>query len=218
MRGIMLASASLILMAIGGPASAQRSDEIICELTGDCEKFEVAEDQLLDAGEQAGFSFTRPGSKPSATAGAAKSGVRSASVDVSRPAPRYGKPKAGNGGKAVVVRPARGSAEMRVNFALGSAQVLPDSQEEITAFATALQSPALAGKRFRVEGHTDATGAPERNAALSQERAEAVAAALKAQGIDASRIETKGYGQEKPLPGQGRLSAQNRRVELVPIG
>jgi outer membrane protein OmpA-like peptidoglycan-associated protein len=119
--------------------------------------------------------------------------------------------------KGPVRRVARGASEMRVNFALGSAQLLPSSRDEIEAFVTALQSPALSSKRFRVEGHTDASGARDVNERLSQERAEAVATLLKSKGIDSGRIEAKGYGPDKPLPGVAKTSPQNRRVELVPI-
>lgn len=70
--------------------------------------------------------------------------------------------------------------------------------------------------RFTVEGHTDSTGNKARNQVLSQERADAVKAYLVEKGISPSRLETKGYGQEKPIASnktaQGRTL--NRRVEI----
>ncbi len=49
-----------------------------------------------------------------------------------------------------------------------------------------------------IEGHTDNTGAANYNLSLSERRANAVAAALRATGILSSRITTKWYGESHP--------------------
>lgn len=71
--------------------------------------------------------------------------------------------------------------------------------------------------RLRIEGHTDNVGDTSSNQGLSQNRAEAVRDYLVGQGIDASRLEAVGMGEEHPVADNyteaGR--AQNRRVELV---
>jgi len=74
--------------------------------------------------------------------------------------------------------------------------------------------PAL---KLSIDGHTDATGAAERNRTLSKERAEAVRAALLAKGIAAERLSAQGFGPDKPLADNGSEEgrAKNRRVELV---
>lgn len=68
-----------------------------------------------------------------------------------------------------------------------------------------------------VEGHTDSTGNRQANAKLSQDRAAAVAKYFEASGVEADKIETKGYGFQKPIASnkskEGR--AQNRRVDVV---
>lgn len=69
-----------------------------------------------------------------------------------------------------------------------------------------------------VEGHTDAVGSSQLNKELSQARADSVKQFLaSATSIDAERIETEGFGYEKPITTnktpQGR--AQNRRVDIV---
>lgn len=68
----------------------------------------------------------------------------------------------------------------------------------------------------RIVGHTDATGSASYNEKLSKKRADAVAAYLEEQGIDASRITTQGMGESTPVATneteEGR--AQNRRVEV----
>ncbi|HET9551695.1 MAG TPA: OmpA family protein [Anaeromyxobacteraceae bacterium] len=68
-----------------------------------------------------------------------------------------------------------------------------------------------------VEGHTDNTGAADYNKYLSGERAKAVKAYLVKKGVDAGRLDSKGFGQEKPVADnktkEGR--EQNRRVEFT---
>jgi OmpA-OmpF porin, OOP family len=66
------------------------------------------------------------------------------------------------------------------------------------------------------EGHTDAVGTDAYNQRLSERRAAAVKDYLVKGGISASRIETAGFGESRPVASnetaEGR--AQNRRVEL----
>lgn len=70
---------------------------------------------------------------------------------------------------------------------------------------------------LEIQGHTDNKGTVEYNNGLSVRRATSVADYLKANGIAASRITTKGYGLSAPKYSndteQGR--AQNRRVEFL---
>jgi outer membrane protein OmpA-like peptidoglycan-associated protein len=67
-----------------------------------------------------------------------------------------------------------------------------------------------------VEGHTDNVGTAESNNLLSQRRAEAVAAELKADGLSSNRLTVKWYGETQPkadnATAEGRAS--NRRVEF----
>ena len=67
-----------------------------------------------------------------------------------------------------------------------------------------------------ISGHTDNTGMADKNQALSEERANAVASYLIKNGVDAERIKSTGYGDTKPVADNktpaGR--AKNRRVEL----
>ena len=69
------------------------------------------------------------------------------------------------------------------------------------------------------KGHTDSTGDPESNKTLSLDRAEAVKALLVAGGIDARRIDTAGWGQEKPIASNDTEDgkAKNRRTELTVV-
>ncbi len=69
----------------------------------------------------------------------------------------------------------------------------------------------------KVSGHTDNTGWPQRNLALSRQQAQAVANYLWRQGIDASVLYATGYGDQRPIANnntaQGR--AMNRRIEIT---
>lgn len=74
-------------------------------------------------------------------------------------------------------------------------------------------------KRVRIEGHTDNRGTPEYNLDLSKRRAASVLRYLSEHGVEAARLESEGYGMDKPIADnkteQGR--AKNRRVEFVVV-
>jgi peptidoglycan-associated lipoprotein len=71
--------------------------------------------------------------------------------------------------------------------------------------------------RIRIEGNCDERGTNEYNMALGQRRAESAKKYLVNLGIDANRLETISYGEEKPLLfGHDEYSwAQNRRDDFV---
>lgn len=76
------------------------------------------------------------------------------------------------------------------------------------------------GLKLEVEGHTDSVGSDEYNQKLSEERGESVRAYLTGQGMAASAVTSKGFGEGQPVAtndtSKGRQ--QNRRVELVISG
>ncbi|PYO29498.1 MAG: peptidoglycan-associated lipoprotein Pal [Gemmatimonadetes bacterium] len=74
-------------------------------------------------------------------------------------------------------------------------------------------NPAL---RIRISGHCDERGSDEYNLALGNRRATAAKQYLVSHGIDASRVETVSYGEERPIdPGHNEEAwAKNRRDEV----
>ena len=69
---------------------------------------------------------------------------------------------------------------------------------------------------FAVKGYTDTTGSVSGNLKLSDKRANAVKNYLVENGIDASRLTAKGYGQDSPIDTNDTRDgrANNRRVEV----
>ena len=67
-----------------------------------------------------------------------------------------------------------------------------------------------------IEGHTDVRGSAEYNLSLGQKRAEAVAQALRQNGVPAGVIDAVSYGKERPAaPGDSDTAhAQNRRATI----
>ncbi|HIC90516.1 MAG TPA: peptidoglycan-associated lipoprotein Pal [Syntrophaceae bacterium] len=68
-----------------------------------------------------------------------------------------------------------------------------------------------------IEGHCDERGTAEYNLALGERRATSAKSFLTSLGVDANRLATISYGEEKPLdPGHNEEAwAKNRRVHFV---
>lgn len=103
-----------------------------------------------------------------------------------------------------------------IHFATDSATLAADSKETLAQMAELLKSkPSL---KVYIVGHTDNTGSLAHNLTLSQQRAEAVVAALhKDYGIDSGRMAAKGMASYGPVASNHSQAGQalNRRVELV---
>jgi len=72
-------------------------------------------------------------------------------------------------------------------------------------------------RTVQIEGHTDNTGSREHNEALSEERADSVAAFLVEQGVDRRRIQTRGLAFDYPVATNDTAAGRqlNRRVEII---
>jgi outer membrane protein OmpA-like peptidoglycan-associated protein len=113
------------------------------------------------------------------------------------------------------------SVSLTVEFATASTDLTPQARRTLDQLGRALTSQDLAQFHFRIEGHTDTVGSPEYNKALSQRRADAVAAYLEQNfGVAANRLQAVGLGQDGllvPTPPQ-TANAQNRRVKVINLG
>ncbi|RZJ12499.1 MAG: DUF4398 domain-containing protein [Rubrivivax sp.] len=101
-----------------------------------------------------------------------------------------------------------------VLFEFGRAEIKPQAQEAIAKLANYLKQHP--DRRVLIEGFTDSVGSDQANLTLSQRRSQAVAAALSAQGVDPTRVDTRGYGEAYPVASNTSTSdrAMNRRVEV----
>ena len=101
-----------------------------------------------------------------------------------------------------------------IHFDLDKSNIRSDDMGGLDQKVAILQAnPDL---RIRVGGHCDERGSDEYNLALGNRRAQAAKQYLVSHGIDASRIETQSWGEERPLVDGHDESAwsQNRRDEF----
>jgi outer membrane protein OmpA-like peptidoglycan-associated protein len=102
----------------------------------------------------------------------------------------------------------------RLLFATGSATLEASSNEQLINVADIMR--AYPKVSIRIGGYTDNTGDPSANQKLSEDRANNVMNELTKLGVEPSRMDAKGYGDEHPVASnetaEGR--ARNRRISL----
>lgn len=105
-------------------------------------------------------------------------------------------------------------AATAIQFDLGKATVKKTSHKLLDEIVKILND--YPDYNMSIEGHTDNTGSAEKNMTLSKERAAAVKNYFIAQGIDASRLTSEGYGDTKPVESNKTAAgrAKNRRVAM----
>ena len=99
-------------------------------------------------------------------------------------------------------------------FDTGKASIKFQSAEVLNQIINVLKK--YPKSRFRIEGYTDSTGNKQRNITLSQNRADAVKIYLIQGGIASDRLESIGYGPDKPIASNKTRKGRelNRRVEI----
>ena len=106
-----------------------------------------------------------------------------------------------------------------VTFATDSSNINPAFYEVLGSVSVVLQK--YQSTVIEVAGHTDSDGSVEYNQALSERRAESVAAYLRSQQVMGQRIITLGQGELRPVASNATAAGKqaNRRVELtlVPV-
>jgi outer membrane protein OmpA-like peptidoglycan-associated protein len=178
-----------LLLAAASPLPAHATDPVVLKNN------QITESALIDA-----LSIEAP----DATGGTVR-GFKPAAPGAATPA---APPKAAGPGRA----------NLLITFETNSASLSDDSQAALDAVGKALQSDALAGLTFRVEGHADSRGDAEANRTLSQMRAEAVVKYLVGKhGVLPERLQPQGKGSDEPL-NKARVDApENRRVTIVTV-
>lgn len=151
-----------------------------------------------------GITMTSPGAAAAARAGQDSGAVHAAST-APAPRPAAGAPGCNGSGRAVA---------LDIRFALDSDKVDPSDYAELGNLADAMRDPSLAACDFVLEGHTDASGAPGYNMALSHRRAASVQEFLTALGIRSDRLTPIGKGDTELLDSRDPLSGVNRRVQI----
>jgi OOP family OmpA-OmpF porin len=102
----------------------------------------------------------------------------------------------------------------KILFETDKAVIKSDSEGVLDAVAKAAnECPAV---RMEIGGHTDSRGRDAYNQELSEARANAVKTYLANAGVDASRLDAKGYGETQPIASNKNRDgrAQNRRIEF----
>lgn len=102
-----------------------------------------------------------------------------------------------------------------VFFDFDKSDITPEAARIIREAAKAYKEDRTV--RIMATGHTDSAGASAYNQRLSERRAEAVRAALVAEGVNARHIRTaaEGEGNQLVSTGDGVREPQNRRTEIV---
>lgn len=102
----------------------------------------------------------------------------------------------------------------KILFDVGKADLKAESRASLDKIAGVLKKYEKTD--LTVAGHTDSTGTASLNKDLSDRRAMSVRSYLVEKGVPSSRLETVGFGPDKPITSndtaEGR--AQNRRVEI----
>ena len=100
-------------------------------------------------------------------------------------------------------------------FDSGRANLKPGAEKALENLAQLMKRQPQG--EISIEGFTDSTGSEEVNRRLSEQRAQAVKQALVARGIEASRIDARGYGPAFPVASNDTPTGRqlNRRVEVV---
>jgi len=101
-----------------------------------------------------------------------------------------------------------------IYFASDSAEITPESEKRLEKCWAAIQTHPY--EKIVIKGHTDSTHTQEYNLELSLRRAQAVAEWLIEQGMDGNQLESKPYGESRPVADNSTVEgkALNRRVEI----
>lgn len=100
-------------------------------------------------------------------------------------------------------------------FAPGRSDILPSAYAELDKLVLVMSAEPRS--KWMIEGHTDATGNPEKNRQLSLKRANAVLDYFAERGISRLRFKVRGVGADDPIADNSTETgrAKNRRVKII---
>ncbi len=104
-----------------------------------------------------------------------------------------------------------------VEFDTAKATIRPESFPRLDAVVEYMTHKK--SSRIEISGHTDNVGKKAANKSLSQRRAEACRKYLISKGIDGSRIQAAGFGDEQPIASNDTAEGRqkNRRIEATEL-
>jgi OmpA-OmpF porin, OOP family len=104
-----------------------------------------------------------------------------------------------------------------VTFDTGKATIRPESFARLDRVVEYMTHKKQT--RIEVSGHTDNVGNPVNNQKLSEKRAQACRDYIVSKGIDASRVQAKGYGDTRPIASNDSDDGRqkNRRIEATEL-
>lgn len=105
-------------------------------------------------------------------------------------------------------------AKMKVQFEVNKADLIPQEATKLDELATVFAK--YPENKIVIEGHTDSDGKDEYNQKLSERRAAAIEAYLKAKNLGIASLTSVGYGESRSIaPNDSPVNkAKNRRVEI----
>ena len=193
--------------ATHAPAAFNRADNTLKSLRTMLASGATASEEMLGQANEALRLFeqarTEAAPKAAEAAEKAKPGARRAAIQQEA--------QQTFGGPYTVVEPNGVRVVLAELFHTGDASIRPQNQvllEELAKLAAKYDEFGIF-----IEGYTSTKGNATENLGTSQVRARAVKDFLTSNGVAAGRIETRGFGQERPrFPGE---PAKNERVEVV---
>ncbi|HKP11489.1 MAG TPA: OmpA family protein [Blastocatellia bacterium] len=171
-----------------------------------------------------GTRVVSPSQSTTYTATAAGPGgtdTASARLTVTEETPTDSRPRTNPTPTSPAVATLFGQQVQAIFFDYDSADIQAESQERLRRAAAWLTQGPYRTVAFRIEGNCDPRGTEEYNIGLGERRAQAAKEFLVSLGVDASRISTVSYGEERAsgtsegAPGSVPSWAHDRRDDFI---